>query len=440
MKRKIKTAYELSESQVWTPQPIVSFFWSLVRKHRPELNRVLDMGAGDGRFALGGHFESYEGIEIDRKPRDMQLPQNAKLTDGCVFRHRGTNYDACIGNPPYVRHHDIESPWKQKTTDALSRELGVELDRHGNLYLYFMCLGMLKAKHDGLVAFIVPFEWVTRPSAKAVREYINGQGWDVSVYRFQAPVFPGVLTTASVSIIDKRGEHGKWQFYDVLPKLKVRSRKGVSGTSFNIISHEPRGKIWARRAISPGSQDVFTLTEDERIHANLTKRDVVPCVTTLRNLPRSLRILNRTTFEKYYVNAGRKCWLIRSNGKTLSERVKTYLNGVPKRKRQTYTCLNQYPWYAYEKAPVPKILLHSGFTVFGPKVLINTMGVHAVGSVYGVHTPTRAPLHEIQNYLLCINFEKRVVAHAKTLKKIEVGQLNAILSCWQKNKLSHEKN
>lgn len=432
MTRKIKTAYELSDSQVWTPQPIVSFFWSLVRAHRPKLNRVLDMGAGDGRFALGGHFKSYNGVEIDCKPRDLQLPRNSKLIEGCIFRHRGANYDACIGNPPYVRHHDIESPWKQKTTDVLSSEMGIELDRHGNLYLYFMCLGMLKAKQDGLVAFIVPFEWVSRPSAKAVREYIDGQRWDVSVYRFQEPIFPGVLTTASVSIIDKQGKNGKWQFYDVLPKLKVRSRNGVSGTNFNIISHAPRGKIWARRAISPGSQGVFTLTEGERIHAGLTKRDVVPCVTTLRNLPRSLRVLNRTTFEKYYVDADRKCWLIRSNGKTLSDRLETYLNGVPEGQRQTYTCLNQDPWYAYEKAPVPRILLHSGFTEFGPKVLINSIGAHTVGSVYGVHAPARVPLRDIQNYLLRINFEKRLVAHAKTLKKIEVGQLNAVLSQWQK--------
>ena len=63
--RKPRTAYELATSQVDTPEEIVRVFWKITHRYRPRFSRVLDLGAGDGRFAIGGHFSSYEGVEID---------------------------------------------------------------------------------------------------------------------------------------------------------------------------------------------------------------------------------------------------------------------------------------------------------------------------------------------------------------------------------------
>jgi len=57
----IKLAYKLKQSQVSTPAKIVDLYWDLVSKHRPSLNKVLDMGAGDCRFAVNGNYSVYEG-------------------------------------------------------------------------------------------------------------------------------------------------------------------------------------------------------------------------------------------------------------------------------------------------------------------------------------------------------------------------------------------
>ena len=125
---------------------------------------------------------------------------------------REHGYDACIGNPPYVRHHDIESPWKESVVNRIDRELGVSLNKKCNLYLYFMCLGFLKTRGDGILSFVIPFEWVSRPSAEPVRAFIRQKGWEVKVFRFQRPIFPGVLTTASITIVNKRKTTGLWYF------------------------------------------------------------------------------------------------------------------------------------------------------------------------------------------------------------------------------------
>ena len=429
--RHPRTAYELSESQVTTPEPVIDLFWRLAQQRRQHLGSVLDLGAGDCRFANGGSFSQYVGIEIDRKRVTTATPPpNGKVIHDCVFRHQQGDYDACIGNPPYARHHDIQSPWKQQTLSRLEQELDVSLDRHCNLYLYFFCLGLLKTKQDGLLGLVIPYEWVSRPSAKALREYIERQRWNVAVYRFQMPIFDGVMTTASISIVDKSRRDGQWGYYDITPSYQVVPRNGVTNSSEQVLEYAERGTIWALRGLSPGSQRVFTLSEGERIRSGLSKRDVVPCVTTLRHAPAGLRSLTKAAFNKHFIESGHKCWLLRSYADQRSESLDTYLNSIPAKARQTYTCQNQTPWFKYLPHPVPQVLFASGFTQFGPKVLINSVGACAVGSVWGIHAKVSLPLRRLQAYLLNINFEEQVVAHAKTLKKVEVKQLNAVLNAF----------
>jgi hypothetical protein len=369
-------------------------------------------------------------VEIDRKRALAAIPPpNGKIILGCVFRHKPENYDACIGNPPYAQHHDIEKPWKNRTIDRLERQLGISLDRHCNLYIYFLCLGLLKTRRDGLVALVIPYEWVSRPAPAALREYIREKLWNVSVYRFQVPIFKDVLTTASITIIDKSHRDGHWAYYDITADHHVVARDGITDSKSGLFSYEDRGEIWALRGLSPGSQKIFTLTERQRVRFGLQKRDVVPCVTSLRSIPRSLRMLNQATFQKYFVGGNQKCWLIRSNAGpgNRSEALNAYLKRVPRKDRQTYTCKNQTPWFKYEIHPKPQILVSSGFTKFGPKVLVNSIGAQAVGSVVGIHSARKLPVRSAQTHLLGINFEQQIVAHAKSLKKIEIGQLNGIL-------------
>ena len=425
-----RTAYELSQSQVTTPERVVRLFWDLTKRYREHLRSVLDMGAGDCRFAVGGNFDRYTGVEIDKTRITGEVPKNGEIIHGCAFRHKQGGYDACIGNPPYARHHDIQSAWKERTVARLERELNIPLNRYCNLYIYFLCLALSKSRPQGLVALIIPYEWVSRPSAKALREYIQRQSWNVAVFRFQMPIFASVMTTASISIIDKARQDGRWTYYDITPSYDVVSRTGITDSRGGVLDYANRGRIWGLRGLSPGSQKIFTLTEGERIRAGLSKRDVVPCVTSLKNVPRGLRLLSKTAFEKYFVESGDKCWLLRSNEARRSDELNAYLDAVPREVRATYTCENQTPWFNFRHHPVPQILFSSGFTSFGPKVLINSVHARAVGSVWGVHAKRKLPLRRLQDYLLGINFESQVVAHAEKLKKVEVKQLNAVLNAF----------
>ncbi len=175
----------LERSQVNTPPEIIKWFWTLLKEHTETLHSVIDIGAGDGRFAFGGHYDHYEGIEIDNNDlKIINLPKHAFVKYGCAFDHADNGYDACIGNPPYVRHHDIDPVWRKTVLKRVKNELNITLNMLSNLYIYFICLGVMKTKFNGLIALIVPYEWVSRPSAKALRDYISSKGWGVSCLSF----------------------------------------------------------------------------------------------------------------------------------------------------------------------------------------------------------------------------------------------------------------
>ena len=188
----------LDRCQVATPIELVRWTWERVHRVRPtRIRRVLDLGCGDARFSRYGDFDNYVGVEIDSKHEvDPSIPQNVDIDYGCALLRNYDGYDVCIGNPPYVRHHDMDSEWQCAVAGYLSENANRSIDLRANAFLYFMLKALLSTDRDGLVALIVPFEWVSRPSSRWMRDYISSQNYSVEVYRMPEGVFQSVLTTA----------------------------------------------------------------------------------------------------------------------------------------------------------------------------------------------------------------------------------------------------
>src|SRR4030065_1506768 len=208
-------AYISRNWKVSTPAEIISLFWQITHQHKKYIDSVLDMGAGDGRFSNGGNYKKYVGVEIDQRIAPEFANTKSSLVYGCVFEHNQNNYSACVGNPPYLRHNEISNRWRDRISVRFENSVGVKLDQRSNLYTYFILLGLQKTRTDGIVSLIIPYEWAFIPSAKPLRDFILMNGWSVSVYRFKYLVFEGVLTTTSISIINKSGSDEKWKYFDI---------------------------------------------------------------------------------------------------------------------------------------------------------------------------------------------------------------------------------
>ncbi len=416
--------------QIQTPLPVVRLLWDILGRHRDHFGSVVDFGSGDGRFAIGGNYGKYVGIEIDNTKCPMEsLPPNVELVNDCAFNFND-QFNTAVGNPPYVRHHDIDSEWKKNTVALIKKDTGFTVNELCNMFVYFIWLSLLRTKPDGLIGIIVPYEWVSRPSVLALRKYIHENEWHVDVYKFcnGKEIFPQVLTTASITVIDKQKSSNHWSYYDINEHFKISKRRGITASGKTVLPYIRGGPVRAQRGLSPGSQKVFTLTEGERIHHGIRLSEVVPCVTSFRNLPSIVETLDRVSFKKYFIDAGRKCWLLITEG-NLRKEVLAYLDSAPVGEKKRWTCMNRDIWYQYKLPSAPRILCASGFVRFGPKVVRNEVSAMAVGSVHGIisEDPDFNAVGLVK-YLRKYNFESRVVPYARALKKIEVNQMNWVLN------------
>ena len=307
----------LDRCQVDTPQSLVDAAWDQVglRRDLGYLD-VVDFGAGDGRFASTGAYRTYLGFEVDRsKYRGIDLPVNASIKNACAFTSRRRDFDACIGNPPYVRNQDLPPGWRQAAAEVVEQRTGVAVSGLANAWQYFTFLALSSTASDGLCALVIPYEWVSRPSSEPLRQYVLKNDWGVSVHRLDDAVFDGVQTTASLTVIDKRERAGgSWRYFG---DLEGSSNEGLTPTgsdagvlAYTSARNRSPDQPFAKRGLSPGTQKALVLTEGERARHGLRKgTDVVPCVTSLRGLATGTTEISISIFKQHFEQAGQRCWL-----------------------------------------------------------------------------------------------------------------------------------
>ncbi|WP_420619067.1 N-6 DNA methylase [Candidatus Poriferisocius sp.] len=199
---------------VYTPQGIVEAMVGWVAaKERPA--RVVDPGAGSGRFLLqaGRVFPDASLVAVELDPLAALLCRANLTVAGFDARstvtvddYREADLGSCdgvtafVGNPPYVRHHQIESRWKQwLTSTAASRDLPVSA--LAGLHIHFFLATLLAAKPGDIGAFITSAEWLDVNYGKLLRGMlVDGLGGEsVHVLAPEALAFEDAATTASVT-------------------------------------------------------------------------------------------------------------------------------------------------------------------------------------------------------------------------------------------------
>jgi hypothetical protein len=433
----------LDRCQVDTPIEVIEKVWEEISARRANLPKVVDFGAGDGRFARHGKFGTYVGVEIDGwRCMNAKLPDNARLIHSCVFNVAIADADACVGNPPYVRNQDLPIGWRQSASSKLLERSGITLSGLANAWQYFFLLSLISAKDDGIVALVIPYEWVSRPSAKAIRDYISAKGWSVTVYRLLDGSFDRVLTTSSITIVDKAKTDGDWSYFQRQADGSFMPCANVTTNSGKLVNYYKRGRegsltIKAKRGLSPGTQKVLTLSDGERARLGLrVDVDVVPCVTTLRHLPACEARLDKATFERFYVKSGKKCWLLETTGPP-STRLQAYLDSVPSSERDTATCKSRDDWWRFTMPEIPDVLVATGFRGSNTKAVVNAHAVRAVGSVAGIYGLKRAERTGFAKRLVAKRVGDRVVAHSHGLRKLEINQLNYLIQKDRKRRQTH---
>lgn len=427
-------ALYLDRCQVDTPTDVVEAVWRHIAERRRRVGKVVDFGAGDGRFSSVGDYDAYIGYEIDLgRCIGSKLPPNATMINRCAFADSIDDADLCIGNPPYVRNQDLPVGWRQRAATVIRERTGVAISGLANAWQYFALLSLASTTQDGLVALVIPFEWVSRPSSHALRDYVKGHGWAVAAHRLRDETFHGVLTTSSITLIDKSASSGTWDYFEEHHDGTFRRLPSPTGTHKGVLTYakgHPKSDqtVFVKRGLSPGTQEVLTLSEGERVRLGLQiTLDVVPCVTSLRSLAPNCLALTDKVFRTQFRGKGAKCWLIRTD-RPPSSRLKAYLDGVPRSKRATRTCDLREEWWKFTMPQGPAVIVASGFRGPRPKAVMNRIGALAVGAVFGVYGLSRARARLFALHVRALDLTGRLVSQSHGLKKLEPRQLYSLVS------------
>lgn len=200
----------------YTPPSIVTAMLNWAQG-RPRPERVVDPGVGSARFLLeaAGVFPKAHLVGIEVDPLAAIIARANLAASGHGKRSQVVLRDyreglatiegrtLFIGNPPYVRHHQIGAKWKTWLADEAAG-LGLEASQLAGLHVYFFLATVLNAKIGDSGALITAAEWLDVNYGKLVRDLFLSKlgGLGVIVIEPTAAPFPDAASTAAITFFD----------------------------------------------------------------------------------------------------------------------------------------------------------------------------------------------------------------------------------------------
>jgi adenine-specific DNA-methyltransferase len=200
--------------QAYTPPGIIS---SMVGWAASEVApaRIIDPGSGSGRFtvATGRHFPHARLMAADLDPVATLMTRASVAAAGLAGRttvllrdYRALALDRVegptlfIGNPPYVRHHQIDPAWKRWLTET-AKARGHSGGALAGLHAHFFLATAEQGSPGDAGAFITSAEWLDVNYGRLVRELLlDGLGGlGIHVLDPDAMPFAGVITTGVIT-------------------------------------------------------------------------------------------------------------------------------------------------------------------------------------------------------------------------------------------------
>ena len=200
--------------QVLTPNSIVNPMAEWVLDHAP--SRIVDAGCGSGRFALALAARTDAPIVafdtdalctlITRAALAVSgnatvAVENSDYTQAVLARHSGRT--AFVGNPPYVRHHNL-SPETKLWAEVAAARLGVPISGLAGLHAYFFLATALHGRPGDIGCFVTSSEWLDVNYGDVIRRLLLNTlgGRAVHVLEPRSAPFDKTAVTAAITCFE----------------------------------------------------------------------------------------------------------------------------------------------------------------------------------------------------------------------------------------------
>lgn len=297
--------------QFWTPPAIVApmMAWALTAKP----TRFVDPGCGSGRFAAAAIRldPALDVVALDLDPLPALMTRAAFAVLGAksarvicgdyltaqIPAHCGTT--AWVGNPPYVRHHDLTPETKAWAAKAAA-QAGCKISGLAGLHALFFLATVIHGKVGDVGTFVTSAEWLDVGYGSIVRNlFTNGMGGRaLELVDPKAIPFEDAMTTAlitcfelgrapaniAVHLVDRPAELAQLEGGKIVPAAEMAQEKRWS----HLFKAEKRaihaGKVLGdiarvHRGFVTGGNEFFIMTRAEAAKRGLTPY-VTPAITS----------------------------------------------------------------------------------------------------------------------------------------------------------------
>ena len=183
---------------------------------------IVDCGAGTGRFAIAAarRFPAARVVAVEQNPELARLLRQRLREYGWLGRVTVIEGDfrsatiptsgrtLFLGNPPYVRHHDIGAPWKAWYAQRMAGS-GIKASKLAGLHVHFMLRAAELMRAGDALCFVTSAEWLDNGYGCAPRALLSGNSslavTGLWVADSAQPVFADALVSSVVVRADRGG-------------------------------------------------------------------------------------------------------------------------------------------------------------------------------------------------------------------------------------------
>lgn len=399
------------QGQFYTPpailEPMVA--WALAHEG---VTRFVDPGCGSGRYAAAAarHSPELDIVAIDLDPlatlqtravlRVLEVKRVRVICDSYLTADFGryAGRTAWVGNPPYVRHHDLPAEVKSWATGA-AKSVGYPISGLAGLHALFFLATVIHGKPGDVGSFVTSAEWLDVGYGSIVRNlFVNGMGGRaLDLVDPKAIPFEDAMTTAlitcfeldreptdvAIHLVDTPAELAHLEGGKVVAATELAARKRWSPFFRDVAAKAHDGQILGdiarvHRGFATGSNGFFLMTKEQAVARGLTDW-VKPAITSAAEILKSGGVIRDTPERKVLLD------LPTDFDRAAHPAVDAYLaEGEAAGVHETYICSHRKPWFRVApKAPAP--IVASYMARQAPMFALNPDGLLLLNIGHGLY-------------------------------------------------------
>ncbi len=419
------SAVRKTRGAFFTPPEMVSFVAAWATRGSRDV--VLEPSCGEAAFLLGAaeqlRARGAATADLARQLHGVELHPPSATAAASALAERGFSatihtadffdheprpeYDAVIGNPPYIRYQQFAGKARAKGLEAALRH-GVRLTGLSSSWAAFVVHASQFLKPDGRLGLVLPAELLSVNYAAQVRRFLLERFAKVRLVMFEELVFPGVLEEVVLLLAEGTGPSPCFEVHQARDLSALPIGDGPLWLGFT----PERGGKWTPALLPAGAFDVFrqitsgpgfsplikwgetslgavtgnnrffALTAQEAAANQIPKRELLPISPPGSRHLRGLTFSERAWEEQ--ASEGAKCYLFAPEMHDPSAPALRYIKaGEAANVHKAYKCRNRRPWWRVPLVRLPDLLL-TYMDNERPRLVWNEARAQYLNSLYGV--------------------------------------------------------